>query len=125
MVCSDFFCILKFLSTRISSFKTFVFCQLDIDQNNVLIQLGIASIVLGFSIMVCGICAVAIFGSLDYNEASSGIWGGVFIIVAGSISVASAYRASNRTLNTLNIAFHIFAMCCIIAALALFGLTIE
>lgn len=89
------------------------------------LHLGISSIMFGFALLVCGICSVAIFGTFDYNEASGGIWCGVIIITAGSLSIVSSRNPSHKVLNAVNLGFHSFALCCCIAALVLFGLTIE
>ena len=72
-----------------------------------------------------GICCVNIFGSLDYNKAAGGIWGGVFIIVAGTLSIVSGLKPRQRLLNILNLSFHSWALCICFAGIVLFARNIE
>lgn len=88
-------------------------------------RLGICTVVFGSAILICGICCVAIFGPLDYNVASAGIWGGIFIIVAGALSIASGRQPYNRILNIWNLSFQAWAICNCVACLVLFSLNID
>lgn len=88
-------------------------------------RLGICTVVFGAAILICGICCVAVFGPLDYNVASAGIWGGVFIIVAGALSIVSGRQPHHRILNIWNLSFQAWAICICIASIALFSLNID